>query len=176
MSCAISFSRSARRDRPAPAVRLAVAVHEEALVVRVLGLLHPLLELLRRVVQVVRVDVAGVEVQLVDELRAERRPVLLEVIAQVVVLLPVLRDLAIDLAGSLVEQRLEIAVLADRPEHRGPDVDLLARSALGAVRQLEVIALLGGHDQLAVRRAGCSRSAPCASRPSCRTRSRPRRC
>ena len=61
---------------------------------------------------------AGVDVDLVDELRAEGRPVALQVGEQVVVVLPVLRHRAIDDARLLVEQRLEVSVVAKRPEDR----------------------------------------------------------
>lgn len=44
--------------------------------------------------------------------------------------------------GPLVEQRLEVAVLAERTEDSGPDVNLFTRSAVRSVHQLEVVVLL----------------------------------
>src|SRR5262249_16126009 len=130
-----------RRYRPHPAVRLAVAIHEEAWIVRIRGGLHPRLEILRRDVKEVGVHRAGEEKQLVHKLRPQRRPVLLEVVAQVVILLPVLRDLLVHYAGLLVEERLEEAVGTERPEDGGPDVDLLARATMSAGDQLVTVAL-----------------------------------
>ena len=51
---------------------------------RVVGLDEELVQLLDRVVQVVRVHVADVDVQLVGDLGAERRPVRLEDVAEIV--------------------------------------------------------------------------------------------
>src|SRR5215475_3642068 len=57
--------------RPAPAVRFAVAPHEEALVVRVLRRLHPLLQLARGPIELVRVCVSDENVDLIYELGPE---------------------------------------------------------------------------------------------------------
>jgi acetylornithine deacetylase/succinyl-diaminopimelate desuccinylase-like protein len=131
------------RGGSGPAVRLAITVQKEPLVVRLLGRLHPFLELLRGVVQLESVHRAGVDVDLVDDLRSDSRPVLFQVFEQVEVFLPVPRYRGIHLAGHLVEERFEIAIVAERTENGRPDVDLLTRPAVRAVHQLEVIALLG---------------------------------
>src|SRR5437660_9234614 len=67
------------------------------------------------------------------------------------------RDLLVDDARALVEERLEIAVAAEGTEDRRPDVDLLAGAAVRAVHQLEMITLLGRHHELAVGRAAVGR-------------------
>ena len=75
--------------------------------------LQEILHVLDADVQVVVVAAAAEEVQLADEARSDSLaavPVLLEIVPQVVVLEPVLRDRRVDLARELVEHRFEIAV------------------------------------------------------------------
>jgi hypothetical protein len=86
------------RSRTLPTVRLLIAVDEVALVVRILCRLHPRFHLARRAIEEEAVHVADVDVDLVHQLRAQRRPVLLQVVQQVVVLAPVVGDRVIDLA------------------------------------------------------------------------------
>src|SRR5512138_1779415 len=62
------------RTGSAPTVRFLIAVHEVALVVRVLGRLHPCLELSCRAVEEEAVHVADVDVKLVDELGSDGAP------------------------------------------------------------------------------------------------------
>ncbi len=57
---------------------------------------------------------------------------------------PVLRHAVIDLAGDLVEDRLRIPVVAHRPIHRLPDVELLAAASVIAQRELIRVVVLGG--------------------------------
>src|SRR6478672_8681660 len=64
---------------PAPAVRLLVPIDEDALVVRIFGRLHPRLHLADGALEEKAVHVADVDVQLVHQFRADRRPVALQV-------------------------------------------------------------------------------------------------
>src|SRR5262245_33130784 len=64
----------------APAVRFAIAPHEEALVVRVLRRLHPLLELARGAVELIGIRVADVNVDLIYELGPEGVPIPFQVL------------------------------------------------------------------------------------------------
>ena len=53
----------------------------------------------------------------------------------------------VDVAGFFVEDRFRIAVVADRRVDRLPDVELLAGAAVRAQRQLVLVGLLrGGQD------------------------------
>src|SRR5512143_123844 len=78
------------RTGSAPTMRFLVAVDEVALVVRVLGGLHPCLELACRAVEEEAVHVANVDVKLVDELGADGAPVALQVVEEIVVVAPIL--------------------------------------------------------------------------------------
>jgi hypothetical protein len=73
---------------------------------------HPRLQLPRGAIEEVRVGIARVDVQLVHELGTDRLPVALQVVEEVVVLTPVLRDTPVDGAGPFVEERLDVAVFA----------------------------------------------------------------
>ena len=53
-------------------------------------------------------------------------------------------------AGPLVEERLEVAVGADRAADGLPDILLLAGAAVRAVHELHLVALLRGLADLAV--------------------------
>src|SRR5512146_194677 len=72
-------------------------------------------------VEEVVVHVAHGDVQLADELGPDRRPVPLEIVAQIVaVLAHRLRDRVIDVPRALVPERLGVAVRADRRPRRLP--------------------------------------------------------
>src|SRR5208282_3542538 len=137
-------------DGAHPAMRLADTVNEETFVVRVLGGFHPVLEFADGDVELVGVHGADVYVEFVHELGAEGGPVSFEVFEQVGVVFPILGDGGIDFAGALVEERLEVAVGAERAEDGGPDVELVAGAAVGAGDEFEVIALLGGEADAAI--------------------------
>jgi hypothetical protein len=67
------------------------------------------------------------------------------------VVFPVLNNLWVDDTGSLVIDRLEIDILADRSERRLEDIALLARATVRARDQLECRALLRRLTHVAVR-------------------------
>src|SRR6185503_20624550 len=79
------------------------------------------------------------DVQLAVHLRPEARPVPLQDGAEIVVITPVLRDIAIDDAGLFVEQRARVAIGPYRTEHRIPDIELLPRAAARAERELVLV-------------------------------------
>jgi hypothetical protein len=64
-------------------------------------------------VEVVGVRVADIDVDLVGDFGPERRPVGLEDVAQIVVVLPVLRDVLVDDARLLVPDALRVTVGAN---------------------------------------------------------------
>src|ERR1035441_3059788 len=88
--------------------------------------------------------------QFAGESGAESLPVALHDGAQIVVLLPVLRDLGIDFAGALVEDGLGVAVVADRAEDRLPGVELLAGAAVRPLHEFVAVHLFHGRSEEAV--------------------------
>src|SRR5262245_22836183 len=142
------------RPRSAPAVRFLIAVNEVALVVRTLRGLHPRLQVARRTIEEEAVHVADVDVNLVDELGADRGPVALQVVQQVVVVAPILRDGVVDHAGTRIDGGLEVAVAPNRPENSLPDILLAgARTSVRAVDELHPVALLRRLSNLAIHLA-----------------------
>ncbi len=88
-------------------------------------------------VEVVVIPGAHGKVQLADEFRAERLPVALQNVVEVVVLLPILGYMVIDRAGLRVEDQLRVAVLAHRAVNRLPDIELLRRAAPAAEHEFK---------------------------------------
>ena len=82
------------------------------------------------VVEHVVVGAADVDAELAAEFGAERGPVALQDVAEVVVFLPVGGDCGIDVAGFFVENRRGVAVVTDRAVDRLPDVELFAGAAV----------------------------------------------
>src|SRR5436190_15769756 len=105
-----------------PAVRCQRLKHNLAGPLRIVGFLDEVVEHVHAHVQEVAVGVANIDIDLVGQLRAERRPVGLHDVAQVVMLFPVRGDLLVNLAGLLVPDRNRIAVVADGTVRRFPDV------------------------------------------------------
>ena len=132
-----------------PAVFGAVAVFYFAFVGRVRGGFQKIFDEVDGVVEHVVVGAAHVDAELAAEFGAERGPVRLQDVAQVVVFLPVGGDFGIDLAGFLVENLHGIAVGADWAVDGLPDVELLAGARMGAERELILIAALRGGDGVA---------------------------
>src|SRR6185312_4869161 len=128
----------------------AVALHGPAILERGLGArtgrgIKECLRLVDGHVEVEVVHVAGVEVQLADELRTDRRPVRLHVRGEIeAVVAHVLGDAVIDRAGSFVPQRLGISILAHRTVHCFPRFLLLGRSAVRTKHGLELAQLALG--------------------------------
>src|SRR5207249_11976147 len=79
-------------------------------------------------IEEVAVGVTDVDVDVVRDLRPEGRPVGLDDVPKVVVLLPVVGDLLVDDAGALVPDPLRISVAADGTVGRFPDIPLSARA------------------------------------------------
>src|SRR5262245_55512065 len=113
-----------------PAVLGAVAVIHLARVKRIGRALQKLLDQVDRVIQIVVIHVATVDVYLAFELRAERLPITLEDVSEVVIFAPVFGDRTIHLAGHLVPDALRITVGAYWRIDRLPDVPLISRPAL----------------------------------------------
>src|SRR5260370_21309451 len=90
--------------------------------------LQKILHQVNGIVQEVSIRAAYIDVQLALQLRPQRSPVALQLGVQVVVGLPVLGHFVVDLAGSLIEDRLRIAVLTNRRIHRLPDIELFPRA------------------------------------------------
>src|SRR5260370_18112098 len=88
--------------------------------------LEEIVEQMHRVVEEVIVPFADVDVDLALELRRQRRPVLVQHHPQVV-LLPVLDNGAVDLAGLAVPQRLGQASGTTRAQRCVPSAPVLAR-------------------------------------------------
>src|SRR5262247_543459 len=95
-----------------PAMFGAVAVIHLAPVKRSCRALQKLLDQVDRVVQIVVVHVAAVDVYLAFEFRARSLPIALENVAEVVIFAPVFGDRAVYLAGHLVPDAFRVAVWA----------------------------------------------------------------
>src|SRR6266545_765884 len=147
-----------------PAMFGAVAVIDLAPVKRIGRALQKLLNQVDRVVQIVVVHVAAVDVYLAFEFRAERLPIALENVAEVVIFAPVFGDRAVYLAGHLVPDALRIAVGACRRIDGLPDVPLIARPALRPQNQLLMVHLFERRGQMAeiVAESGARRALPLA--------------
>src|SRR5215813_3851860 len=147
-----------------PAMLGAVAVIHLAPVKRICRALQELLDQVHRVVQIVVVHVAAVDMYLAFEFRAERLPIALEDMAQVVIFAPVFGDRAVYIAGHLVPDALRIAVWAYRRIDGLPDVPLVARPALRPQNQLPVIHLFERRGQVAeiIAESGARRALPLA--------------
>src|SRR5262245_22156835 len=115
-----------------PAVLGAVAVIHFAGVKRSGCALQKLLDQVDRVVQIVVIHIAAVDVNLAFELRTERLPITFEDVAEVIIFAPVFGDRTIYLAGHLVPDALRVTVGPYRRIDRLPDVPLIARPALRA--------------------------------------------
>ena len=102
--------------------------HDLAGPLRVVRFLQKFIQQVNAHVQEITVGVANVNVDLVRDLRTERRPARLENVAEVVVFLPIRSDLLVDLAGGLVPDALWIPVGTDGTIRRFPDVPLPGRS------------------------------------------------
>ena len=94
-----------------------------------------------RVVQKIGVVDADIDVNLpwsfgpsVGQLRSQNR-------FEVVMLAPVRGDRVVDVAGLLVEDRLRIAIFADRAVDRLPDIELFSGSAVIAEREFVALIL-----------------------------------
>src|SRR5215813_14049253 len=97
-----------------PAMLSAVAVINLATVKRICRALQKLLDQVDRVVQIVVVHVAAVDVYLAFEFRSERLPIALEDVAEVEIFAPVFGDRTVYVAGHLIPDALRIAVWAYR--------------------------------------------------------------
>ena len=118
------------------------------------------------VVEHVVVGAAHVDAELAAEFGAERGPVALENVAQVVVFFPVGGDFRIDVAGFLIENLLGITVRADWAVDGLPDVELFAGARVVAESELVLIGALRGGDGVAeivaiVRAAATCVCGPC---------------
>ena len=103
-----------------------------------LGAQH-VLEVVDAEVQEEIILLAGEEVQLAVELRAERCPVAARVLGEIVAVLAHVRDdVLVDRAGLLVEQRRRVAVRACRTVRCLPDVELIVGAAARAEHRLEL--------------------------------------
>src|SRR5580658_8801425 len=129
-----------------PAVFGALAVSHLALVRRP-QTLETLLRKVDRIVQIVSIGAADVDVDLAAQLWRERAPIARNDVRQIEMLAPVLGHLAIDDTAQLVVQLLRVAVRADWSKHRAPDVVLSARARAIALRELHIVgvALRGEH-------------------------------
>src|SRR5262245_13788128 len=147
-----------------PAMFGAITVIHLAPVKRICRALQKLLDQVDGVVQIVIVHVAAVDVYLAFELRAERFPIALENVAEIVIVAPVFGDRTIYLAGHLVPDALRIAVGSHRRVNRLPDVPLIARPALRSQNQLLVIHLFERRGQVSeiVAESGARRALPLA--------------
>ena len=145
-----------------PAVLGPVAVINLAVVVGVFGVFQEFFHQVDRIVQVIVVHVANIDVNFALELGAESFPVALQDVAQVVVLAPVGRRVGINFAGQLVPDAPRVAVRSDRRENCFPDVVLVARARSGAEGQLAVVGLFHGATHLTqpVAAAGARRALP----------------
>src|SRR5262249_12000295 len=128
----------------APAVPVARAVVELRIGLGVFEAAEPLFHETHGAIEKEAVHGADVDAELAGELGAQARPVAREDVAEVVVIAPVRRDLAVDRAGALVPDAPRIAVGADGRVDRLPDVVLLARSRARPQHQLEKVVLLHG--------------------------------
>src|SRR5690242_19268582 len=97
-----------------------------------------------RVIQVPGVHVADEEMQLAGEFGAKRRPIAFHDVAQVIMLLPIIGNGLVNLAGALVPNGLGITVVSHRTEDSLPNVPLLAGPAVSAEHQFVAIVLLHG--------------------------------
>src|SRR5215468_7917852 len=112
-----------------PAMLGAVAVIHLAPVKWVGRPLQKFLDQIDRVVQIVIVHVAAVDVNLAFQLRTESLPIALEYIAEVVIFAPVFGHRMIYLAAHLVPDAFRITVWTRRRKNGLPDVPLFARPA-----------------------------------------------
>ena len=109
-----------------PAMLGTIAVVHLSFVGRIVQVVEQLLGEVDGVIEVIAVGAADVEVNLAAQFGAEFTPVAAQDLDQVIVLLPVIRNSAINPAGSLVEDRRRVAVGSLRAIDGLPDVVLLA--------------------------------------------------
>src|SRR6185369_3873754 len=91
---------------------------------RILRSFQKIVDEVDRVVEIIVVSLADVNVNLAGKLWPKLRPIAFEDVAEIVIVAPVLSDRMIDLSRQLVPNRLGITVAADRRENRLPDVPL----------------------------------------------------
>src|SRR5437016_871071 len=109
---------------------------------RVRGRLEHLLKIVDGETEIEVVHVAGEEMELADELRADRRPIPLRILAQIkAVVAHINRDVMVDLPSELVPERAWIAVVADRAVHRFPRLELIGGATVTAEHRLEAAQL-----------------------------------
>src|SRR5262249_72300 len=101
------------RATRAPAMWRATLEHDLARELRIIGLRQKLIELLDRVVQIVGVHVADVDVKLATNFGPEGWPIGAEDLGHVVIL-PLLGHRLVDFAGLFIPQPLGIAVRSNR--------------------------------------------------------------
>src|SRR5665647_1189403 len=128
---------------------LPVAILNGSVIIRILRALEKRFHQIDGIVEVPVVHIARVDMDLALELRPESFPVVLQDVAQVVMLTPIRRDGRVDHAGPLVPDRPRVAVLPDGTVDSLPDIVLIARAAVRSEDQLEMVRLLIGREDLA---------------------------
>src|SRR5256714_12895993 len=109
---------------------------------RIRGRLEHLLKIVNGEIEIEIVHVPGEEMELADELRADRRPIPLRILAEIkAVVAHIHRDVIVDLPGELVPELAWIAGVADGAVHRFPRLELIGGATVTTEHRLEAAQL-----------------------------------